>query len=292
MLQPASLEAPLSTVIPVDQEQHGFVNSVALTSFFRQLTAIENHSRSRQIRIVQYGDSHTKVDLFTGAVRKNFLRDFGGDAASLVKKTSYRPSSGGSSMSVYQPMGINGARAKRLRDMSESASFLQSLSQSRPDLIVLAYGTNEVTDGDWTVDSYSRMLVGIMTRLRSAAPNAAILMIGPPDRSVMGSGGWTSVKRMSLLLEAQRRAAYLGNAALWSEYDAMGGAGSMNEWVGSGLGRFDHVHFTAAGYSRLARLFYTDLISLYRGEQPEHSPLVQGLDLRAMRGVPPSVTKP
>ena len=68
---------------------------------------------------------------------------------------------------------------------------------------------------------------------------------------------------MPLLLEAQRRAAILAGAAFWSEYDAMGGAGSMNAWVARGLGRFDHVHFTAVGYGRLAGLFYGDLMNAY-----------------------------
>jgi lysophospholipase L1-like esterase len=187
---------------------------------------------------------------------------------------------------VYQPIGINGARAKRLRDMSESGSFLRGVSQSKPDLIVIAYGTNEVTDGDWTIDSYSRMLVGIVTRLRSAAPEASFLIIGPPDRSVPGSGGWTSVTRMPLLLEAQRRAAFLAGAAFWNEYDAMGGAGSMNAWVARGLGRFDHVHFTAVGYRKLAELFYDDLMSAYRSDRSRLPEPGKNLDLRVMRGVP------
>lgn len=281
------LEAALSTTIPVQREDGGITNAVALDSFFRHLTAIESHARLQPVRIMQYGDSHTKGDLFTGAVRKRLLRDFAGDGPRFVKKTSYKPASAKDQAILYQPLGINGARAKRLREMSESASFLQSVSQSKPDLIVIAYGTNEATDRDWTLDSYSRMLFGIITRLRTAAPEASVLVIGPPDRSVPGPYGWTSVRRMTLLLEAQRQAALLAGAAFWSEYDAMGGAGSMNAWVARGLGRFDHVHFTAAGYNKLAELFYSDLMNAYRsGPSGIAKPTLDSLDLRIMRGVP------
>ncbi len=280
------LDGPVPATILVREDGKGITNGVALDSFFRQLAAIESRSRLRPIRIMQYGDSHTKADLFTGAVRKNLQRDFPGDFPRLVKSTSYGPMSADTKTLVYQPLGINGARAKRLRDMSESADFLRSVSQSRPDLIVIAYGTNEVTDGDWTVDSYSRMLVGIITRLRSAAPEASFLIIGPPDRTVPGSGGWTSAVRMPLLLEAQHRAAILAAAAFWSEYDAMGGAGSMNAWVARGLGRFDHVHFTAVGYGKLAGLFYDDLMNAYRSGRSSASESGNNLDLRVMRGVP------
>lgn len=280
------------STISVKETGNRITNAVALDSFFRQLAVAESRKRTQPIRIVQYGDSHTKADLFTGAVRAKLLHDFGVDMPQLVRRTAYRPASADGQPIVYRPLGINGARAKRLRDMSESESFLQGVSQTRPDLIVIAYGTNEVTDGDWTVASYSRMLVGIITRLRAAAPDASFLIIGPPDRSVPGTGGWTSAAQMPLLIEAQRRAAILAGAAFWSEYDAMGGAGSMNAWVTRGLGRPDHVHFTATGYSRLAGLFYAELMNDYRGKRPGAPDLRGNFDLRVMRGVPVTVIKP
>ena len=267
----------------VQSNEAVITNVAALSPFFRQLSAIEKHTRQRPLRIIQYGDSHTKADLFTGAVRKNLLRDFGGEMPSLVKKTAYSPRSGGYGITVYQPQGVNGARAKRLRDMSENPRFLESLAQDRPDLIVLAYGTNEVTDQDWTVTSYSQMLIGTINRLRTAAPDASFLIVGPPDRSVPSAEGWSSVRRMSALLEAQRRAALSTNAAFWSGYDAMGGAGSMNQWVSGGLARYDHVHFTAAGYTKLAGLFYRDLMNSYRAGSRFQPAPVQGIDMRVMQ---------
>jgi lysophospholipase L1-like esterase len=286
VLSSLPLDRPFSASIPVRDESSAFTNVAALDPFFRELAALESHSRVRPVRIMQYGDSHTKADLFTGAVRKRLQRDFDGEGSRLVKTTSYSPSANDGRMVVYQPLGMNGARAKRLSEMSASPGFLQGVSQSRPDLIVIAYGTNEVTDLDWTVDSYARMLSGIIARLRSAAPNASILIIGPPDRSIAGAGGWTSARRMPLLLEAQKRAASIAGAAFWSEYDAMGGAGSMNTWVARGLGRFDHVHFSASGYDRLAGLFYGDLINAYRSGRTGVPASRTAPDLRVMRGVP------
>jgi hypothetical protein len=60
----------------------------------------------------------------------------------------------------------------------------------------------------------------------------------------------------------------------------------MSAWVAQGLGRFDHVHFTVAGYEKLARLFYHDLLNAYRNGQSSEVEPVKGLDLRVMRGVP------
>lgn len=274
------------TQVPQVTKRQGIENADALKPFFKQLAAIESHTRRHSLRIVQYGDSHTKADFFTGAVRRNLLRDFDTGSGYLVKRTAY--STGKERMSVYQPLGINGARAKRLREMCENPSFLQSVGQPKPDLIVIAYGTNEVTDGNWTIESYSQMLVEIIERLRSAAPGASFLIIGPPDRAVHGPGGWTPVRQMPSLLAAQRRAALLANSAFWSEYGAMGGESSVKDWVGRALAQPDHVHLTVTGYNKLAGLFYSDLMAAYRSPASDLSAPLSDLDLRVMRGVPVS----
>lgn len=285
-LMASPLNGPLAIKVPARDASTGIVNPNALDSFFGQLAAIEAHTRKRPVRIMQYGDSHTKGGLFTAAVQVVLQRDVTDGSSLRVRDTAYVRETAGNPAIIYQPLGINGARLTRLRDMTESAGFLQGVAQSKPDLVVIAYGTNEVTDRDWTIESYESLLMGIITRIRSAAPEASVLVIGPPDRSVTGPGGWASVRRIPVLLEAQRRAAVRAGAAFWSEYEAMGGAGSMNAWVARGFGQPDHVHCTAAGYSRLGAKLAADLIDAYRGGPSEYPDTVNGLDLRVMRGVP------
>ncbi|HEX8142027.1 MAG TPA: SGNH/GDSL hydrolase family protein [Pyrinomonadaceae bacterium] len=238
---------------PASQTVRGLENAGALRSFYEALAAIREGRRTEPIRIAHYGDSHTAANILTAEVRRNFERDFGhgldarGQARSGI---------------IYDVLGINGARAVRLLSLNES-SFTASVSRRSPDLIILAYGTNEVTDNNWSVESYQRLFVSIMRRFRRAAPQASILIFGPPDRAVRGRGGWQSVAKMTALLEAQRRAAIEMGAAFWSAYAAMGGAGSMNSWVARGMGQPDHVHLTARGYVRMGDMFYEDILSAY-----------------------------
>jgi lysophospholipase L1-like esterase len=269
------------------------LNPAALSSFFRRLAATEAHRSSRPVVVMQYGDSHTKADLFTGAVRRNLQSQF--SQTGLLQSTALQPGRAGEAV-VYQPLGVNGARAKRLREMAGSEAFLQSVRQRNPDLIVLAYGTNEVTDNDWTVDSYQQLFVEIVNRFHTAAPNASILIMGPPDRAVAGASGWASARRMPAMIEAQRRAAYSAGAAYWSACEAMGGDGSMNTWFARGLAQPDRVHFNAKGYYRLGDLFFNDLMATYRGTSPAElqrrapasSPRssVSDADMKLMQGVP------
>src|SRR2546421_1406014 len=159
----------------------------------------------------------------------------------------------------YDVLGINGARAKRLISWNDTA-FVDNIVQRKPDLIIVAYGTNEVTDDDWTVESYERMFAGILRRFRRAAPQASIIVYGPPDRGDVALAG----AKMPAMIEAQRRAAFEVGAAFWSSYGAMGGAGSMNVWASFGLGQGDHVHLTKEGYLRMGTMFYEDIMDAYK----------------------------
>jgi lysophospholipase L1-like esterase len=159
----------------------------------------------------------------------------------------------------YDVLGINGARAKRLVSWNDTA-FVDNIVQRKPDLIIVAYGTNEVTDDDWTIESYQRMFAAILRRFRRAAPQASILVYGPPDRGDVALAG----SKMPAMIAAQRRAALEVGAAFWDSYGAMGGGGSMDVWASQGLGQGDRVHLTSAGYQRIGSMFYEDISAAYK----------------------------
>lgn len=159
----------------------------------------------------------------------------------------------------YDVLGINGARAKRLIDWNDTG-FVDNLVQRKPNLIIVSYGTYDVTDDDWTTESYQRMFAAILQRFRRAAPQASILVYGPPDRSDMA----LARSKIPEMIEAQRRAALQVGAAFWSSYGAMGGAGSIDLWASQGLGHSDRVHLTSAGYQRMGTMFYEDMMDAYK----------------------------
>jgi lysophospholipase L1-like esterase len=155
----------------------------------------------------------------------------------------------------YDVLGINGARASRILSWN-TAALSANLAQRNPDLIILAYGTNEVADPDWTPAGYRRVLANVIRELHTAAPQASILLFAPPDRADLPLAS----DRMPSMANAQRRAAIESNAGFWSAFDAMGGPGSMDAWVARGLGHGDRVHLSRQGYSLLAKAFFGDLM--------------------------------
>jgi len=161
----------------------------------------------------------------------------------------------------YDVFGINGARISRLMNWNAS-TFAAELGQRKPDLIILAYGTNEIGDADWTPAAYRRLLKSVIQRIRTAVPQASILLFAPPDRADLP----LAAARVPEMIETQRSVAIESGVAFWSAFSAMGGSGSMNAWVARGWAQGDHVHLTRPGYELLADAFCKDLMLAFRSQ--------------------------
>ena len=163
---------------------------------------------------------------------------------------------------TYEALGINGAEASVLMKWNDTmlATYLQ---RRDPGLIVLAYGTNEASDPNWTPESYGAMFNSLLERLRASAPAASILVIGPTDRWYRTRAGWKVLAGIDGIIAAQKHACRVNRCAYWDARERMGGRGSMRDWVYAGLAQGDYVHFTAEGYRRLAGVEYDDIIGQY-----------------------------
>lgn len=163
---------------------------------------------------------------------------------------------------IYEALGINGARASRALNWDWTV-LAGSLERRDPDLIVVAYGTNEVSDRDLDLEEYSASFTTLLNRFHEAAPRASILVIAPPDRGVRIGHRWKPIERMSALVKAQRRAAFEAGAAFYDLFNAMSGSGSIERWatLAQPLAQPDRVHLTTAGYRLVADQLYSELMS-------------------------------
>jgi lysophospholipase L1-like esterase len=162
---------------------------------------------------------------------------------------------------TYEALGLNGVRASVMLNWNEQ--MLRTYLQRRdPALIVLAYGTNEAVALQ-SAERYQEMFSTLLGRLRRIVPEAAILVIGPPDihpRTQEGSQLAVSLERVIL---AQKMASRANKCAFWDLQQHMGGSGSIREWMTNGLAQKDYVHFSAAGYRRIADALFADLMRYY-----------------------------
>ena len=121
--------------------------------------------------------------------------------------------------------------------------------QTRTRLIIWQFGGNVVpyVRTDKQIEHYIRKVREQIRYLHRLAPESAILIIGPSDMLTRENGQRVSYRVLPRLDEALRQAADEEEAAYWSLYEAMGGAGSMSEWMNKGWAGKDGIHFTRIG---------------------------------------------
>jgi lysophospholipase L1-like esterase len=163
---------------------------------------------------------------------------------------------------TYETLGINGAQASLILDWN-AAILGQELMTRDPALIVLAYGTNEALSAKWTAEEYRAALTEILQRLRAASPTASILLIGPPDCEYRTRGRRLPFPHLDEVIEIQREVAHANGCAFWDWRAAMGGPGSVRQWVQAGLGQGDYTHLTGAGYRMAGGMLFAELMAQY-----------------------------
>ena len=163
---------------------------------------------------------------------------------------------------TWETLGINGAQANVSLRWEES-QMREHLEKRNPGLIVLAYGTNEANNREWTPETYREMFRAVLQRFRAMAPSASLLVVGPPDRAQRVNRVWSAVPKLDMISEAQRDVAIEMGAAFWDLRERMGGNGAMKRWVYAGFAQGDFVHLTGAGYRLVGETLYKDLIAHY-----------------------------
>lgn len=154
-------------------------------------------------------------------------------------------------------LGINGAQLDVMNKWQ--AGWQESLKALRPDLVILAYGTNEAFDPRLDLDQYRQQLTHTLAELRQQMPRAVLLLVGPPD-SIKQRNAQGCAARMPGPLPAiigiQREVAKASGALFWDWQAFMGGECSILQWQASGLARGDLIHLSAEGYRRSAGGLY------------------------------------
>ena len=116
-------------------------------------------------------------------------------------------------------------------------------------LIIMQFGGNAIPSNKnpGTIQGIVKGLRQQVQYLRTCAPQASILFIGPSDMLTQIDGEWQTYPMVPYMDKLLRKMALEENIAYFSLYRWMGGAGSMARWQEIGLAGSDGVHFTRSG---------------------------------------------
>ncbi|MFM2161855.1 MAG: hypothetical protein RLZZ383_1367 [Pseudomonadota bacterium] len=150
----------------------------------------------------------------------------------------------------------------------DAGHLRDQLTHRRPDLIVMMLGGNDaglrgLASGDPT--AYKAYYLAGLQRIRGPLPEASCLLVTPLDQGVRRSGKVQTKPAIPTIVEAQRQLAAEQGCAFWSAFDAMGGNGSFQEWMGHKppLAWTDLMHLSTAGQEIIGNLLADALLADY-----------------------------
>jgi hypothetical protein len=179
----------------------------------------------------------------------------------------------------------------------DSNLLAADMKRIEPDLIIFSYGSEEGMNDNLDPDYYTRSVATNIAYLKQSAPNASVLVVGPPDAARMprfavtaGSGAnacrplssqeaagytkligeqdqrlarWHPPLRLGQVRAALSRAAAANGSYFWDWSKVMGGACGIHAWVHASpaLATSDHMQLTADGSKRSAKALFFDLMS-------------------------------
>ncbi len=133
------------------------------------------------------------------------------------------------------------------------------------DLVLLQFGLNVLNPNLRDYRWYEEQMIKTIVHLKKTMPGAGIVVIGLSDKSIRVEGGMRSDPSVHRITVAQRRAAFRCGVSFFSLYEAMGGEGSMVEWVEQRrLANRDYTHFNFEGAERIGGF----LLNFLLGKDP------------------------
>lgn len=221
-----------------------------------------------------------KVPAKTGHHRLS-LRPAGGGPVELFAVALERTGPG----VVVDGLGVVGRRLGHLRNGDWDNVIGPQLAARGPSLVVLQYGTNEADDAKLDLALVARQYDEVIALIKTWAPDAAILVLGPPDLQKRAAGKacdrrkpplvptlplppeceWHTPANLPAVVEVERAAAARNQVAFYDTLAALGGVEQMDSMLhlDPPLAFTDHVHFTQAGYEHWGQGVLDQLMAGY-----------------------------
>ena len=191
---------------------------------------------------------------------------------------------------TYSAVGFPGATVDLVNKFDKTL-LTNDLKRINPQIVVLAFGTNEGGKQKLDLAAYARDYEKVIGKIREALPSVHIVMIGPPDGSELPPSckeaergkatcrvgkddrpeecAWRRLPNLDAVRNTQREIAQRHGFAFWSWASIMPAECGPHRWVNASpaLMTKDHVHFTKLGYKKSADAFLKTLVHLIQ-QQP------------------------
>jgi lysophospholipase L1-like esterase len=162
-------------------------------------------------------------------------------------------------------IAMRGQSTPRL-DKTDTLLYRSMGSYMNIGMVILQYGTNIVPTVADNYSFYSYAIYKQLKILKKILPNVPVVVVGVGDVATKMQGKAESYKHVFKIKEAQKQAAFRAGFAFFDLYKAMGGEGSMINWVNGepSLAISDYTHFNKRGGKKVANWIYTAIMNEYK----------------------------
>ena len=161
-------------------------------------------------------------------------------------------------------VGVNGASVPSYLRCDD---FERDLELIRPDLIIFGIGINDAAEASFDKNYFMKNYDKLIRVIQRVNPDCALLFVTNNDSyKRVGSKRKKHYEvnpNGAIVEEAFMEMGKKYNAAVWDQFDIMGGLCSMRDWENAGLAQKDKIHFTNEGYKLLGDLLYNALMERY-----------------------------
>ena len=134
-------------------------------------------------------------------------------------------------------------------------------------MLILQFGGNALPGmkSKANAEAYGKKILEELNFLKSIDPGLLLFVIGPADMSTKINGTLQTHPQLENVRDALKNATLQAGGVFWDMYEAMGGNGSMIEWVKAkpSLGSPDYIHYTQKGAAKISEIFYASLMKEY-----------------------------
>ena len=154
-------------------------------------------------------------------------------------------------------MSVRGATGLHLQHVDSTVYELVN-NHFKPQIIMVQYGTNVLANNNTTFTWYKAAYDKAIAILKNKFPDAAIVIIGLPDKASKNNGVFETDAGLPIILKWQQETAQKYNAVFINTYQAMGGHNSIVNWVNSTptLAYKDYTHLNPTGEAALGNILY------------------------------------
>ena len=161
-------------------------------------------------------------------------------------------------------VGVNGASVPSYLRCDD---FERDLELIHPDLIIFGIGINDAAESDFDKETFKQNYGELISIMQRVNPDCALLFVTNNDsfkrKRVKKKRVYEVNSNGVIVQQAFMEMAQDYGAAVWDQFDVMGGLRSMQDWEKAGLAQKDKVHFTREGYRLIGDLLYNALIESY-----------------------------